>query len=375
MKSIVLVGGGHSHAIVLQKWQHQPLANVSLTVITPQAQTPYSGMLPGYIAGFYHYPECHIDIKQLAHSVGATLYIDTVINLDLENKRIICEHQAPINFDIASIDIGSTPATINIPGAGEYAIPAKPVDNLLNHWHQLLTECHRNPDLAWKIAIVGGGAGGIELAFAIQGHLSQFTDNLEVSLLHRGDELLPNYPSSTRNIIQRILEEKNIKVFLRESVRAISQNPDTSLNIICESSFQVTCNRVFWVTQASASPWLKQTGLTTDSQGFILVDDTLRSLSHSHVFAAGDIATMVNHPRPKAGVFAVRQGKPLFRNLQRVISGKPPIPFIPQKDYLSLIGTGDGRAIATRGKFTLPPHKFIWQWKDIIDRQFMKKFN
>lgn len=129
------------------------------------------------------------------------------------------------------------------------------------------------------------------------------------------------------------------------------------------------------MTQASAPEWLKATGLVTDEQGFILVSDTLQSLSHQYVFATGDIATMVNHPRPKAGVFAVRQGKPLFENLQRFFLDKPLKPYTPQKQYLSLIGTGDGRAIATRGCLTLPPHQLLWQWKDWIDRRFMKQFS
>ena len=147
------------------------------------------------------------------------------------------------------------------------------------------------------------------------------------------------------------------------------------LEIKCESGLTIDCQKIFWVTQASAPQWLKTTGLGTDDQGFILVEDTLQSQAHSQVFATGDIATMVNHPRPKAGVFAVRQGKPLFENLQRILLGKSLKPYKPQQQYLSLIGTGDGLAIATKGIFTLPPSKLLWHWKDWIDRRFMEQFS
>jgi NADH dehydrogenase FAD-containing subunit len=137
----------------------------------------------------------------------------------------------------------------------------------------------------------------------------------------------------------------------------------------------IECNKIFWVTQASAPEWIKTSGLRTNEQGFILVDDTLQSPTHPYIFAAGDIATMVNHPRPKAGVFAVRQGKPLFENLQRFLLGKSLKPYKPQQKYLSLIGTGDGRAMAIRGRLILPPHKLLWCGKDWIDRRFMKSFS
>lgn len=128
------------------------------------------------------------------------------------------------------------------------------------------------------------------------------------------------------------------------------------------------------MTQARAATWLKDAGLATDDQGFILVNDYLQSVSHPDIFAAGDIATMLNHPRPKAGVFAVRQGKPLAENLGRKANQQPLKPYRPQKEFLILISTGDQQAIASRGCFRLGPHPLIWQWKDHIDRQFMNNF-
>ncbi|NES66018.1 MAG: FAD-dependent oxidoreductase, partial [Okeania sp. SIO2D1] len=142
----------------------------------------------------------------------------------------------------------------------------------------------------------------------------------------------------------------------------------------CNSGLQIECDILFWVTQASAAPWLQTAGLATDASGFILVNDKLQSISHPQVFAAGDVATMVNHSRPKAGVFAVRQGKPLLENLQRALQKKPLKSFIPQKKFLILIGTGDQRAIASRGKMGFGPESLLWRWKDNIDRKFMDKF-
>jgi pyridine nucleotide-disulfide oxidoreductase family protein len=380
IKDLVLIGGGHSHAIVLKMFGSKPLPGIRLTLITPSLDTPYSGMLPGHIAGFYSHEECHINLRLLTNFAQTKLYIDQVVSLDLKNNKVLCVSGLAVNFDILSIDIGSTPAKISVSGAAEYAIAAKPVAQLLAYWDQLIKNVTTNPQNSMSLAIVGGGAGGVELALSMLANLRRIlsTNELEVHLFQRNAELLPNYHSSARRQIQQVLISQDINLHLGESVCQISptNNPDARRKFVikCESGLTVECDQIFWVTQASAPSWLKESGLGTDEQGFILVDDTLQSLTHPHIFAAGDIATMVNYHLPKAGIFAVRQGKPLFENLQRFFLGKCLQPYKPQKQYLSLIGTGDGRAIATRGTFTLPPHKLFWMWKECIDRHFMNSF-
>ncbi|MEH2408602.1 FAD-dependent oxidoreductase [Nostoc sp.] len=385
VKDLVLIGGGHSHAIVLRIFGIKPLAGVRLTLITAAKKTVYSGMLPGHIAGFYSDDECHIDLQPLANFAQAQLYIDRVVALDLENSKVLCANGLAVDFDVLSIDIGSTPATVSVSGAAEYAIAVKPVSQLLEHWYELIEAVGKNPQELIRIAIAGGGAGGVELALAMQSHLhrilrqtQQPIQNLEIHLFQRGQELMPNYHQSVRHQIQQILIERGIKLHLGESVCNITPTTHREtkkiFEIKCESGLTIECNKIFWVTQASAPEWLKIAGLGTDEQGFILVQDTLQSQTHPQIFASGDIATMVNYLRPKAGVFAVRQGKPLFENLQRILLRKSLKPYKPQKQYLSLIGTGDERAIATRGSFTLPPHKLLWRYKDWIDRRFMKRF-
>jgi pyridine nucleotide-disulfide oxidoreductase family protein len=385
VKDLVLIGGGHSHAIVMRMFGIKPLSGVRLTLITAASETAYSGMLPGYIAGFYRHDECHIDLRPLANFAQARLYIDTVVALDLENNKVLCANGLVVDFDVLSIDIGSTPSRISVSGAAEYAIAAKPVSQLLEHWDELIQAIGKNPQEPISIAIVGGGAGGVELALSMRSRLHRILDksqqpiqNLEIHLFHRSMELMPNYHKSARHQLQQILTEQGIKLYLGEYVYkiALATRKETKeiLEIKCKSGLKVECNKVFWVTQASAPEWLKSAGLGTNEQGFILVEDTLQSQTHPQVFASGDIAAMINYPLPKAGVFAVRQGKPLFENLQRILLGKSLKPYKPQKQYLSLIGTGDKRAIATRGIIILPPHKLLWHYKDWIDRRFMERF-
>ncbi|MDZ8053500.1 MAG: selenide, water dikinase SelD [Aulosira sp. ZfuVER01] len=381
LKDLVLIGGGHSHAIVLRMFAMKPLPGVRLTLITENSDTPYSGMLPGHIAGFYSHEECHIDLRPLAQFAQAQLYIDRVVNLDLKNNKVICANRPTVDFDVLSVDIGSTPAKISVSEAAEYVIPAKPVSKLLKNWDQLVKTVEEHPQAAISIAIAGGGAGGVELALSMQAHLQQILQHsgaLEIHLFQRDRQLMPKHHQSVRQQVQQILIKRGIKLHLGETVSQVAiltqKGNQEVLQIQCESGLTVECNKIFWVTQAAAPEWLKKTELGTDEQGFILVNKTLQSQTHPYVFAAGDIATMVNYRLAKAGVFAVRQGKPLFENLQRYLLGKPLKHYKPQKQYLSLIGTGDGQAITTKGAFTLPPHKLLWRWKDWIDRRFMQRF-
>lgn len=376
VKDLVLIGGGHSHAIALRMFGMKPLPGVRLTLITSASDTPYSGMLPGHIAGFYSHDECHIDLRRLAQFAQAQLYIDSVIKLDLDHKKVLCANRPPVAFDLLSIDIGSTPATNRILGAIEYAIPAKPVSQLLAQWNQVVDSVTATPDKPICLGIVGGGAGGVELALSIQSHLHQILkaaqqslNNLELHLFHSDTQLMPHYNSWVRRRFQEILTQRGVNLHLGETVCAVQPH-----KIICKSGLKVEFDHLFWVTQASAPAWIKASGLVTDKQGFIQVNDSLQS-SHPDIFAAGDIATMVNYPRPKAGVFAVRQGKPLFENLRRSLLTQRLLLYQPQNQYLSLIGTGNGRAIATRGAFGFGSSQLLWRWKDWIDRRFMERFN
>lgn len=380
IKDLVLVGGGHSHAIVLKLFGMQPIPGVRLTLIADVSHTPYSGMLPGHVAGLYEFDECHIDLRRLAQFAKAQFLLDQAIALDLENNRVVCAGHAAVGFDLVSIDIGSTPAALSVPGAKEYAISAKPISKFLAQWNQLVEKVTQAPEQPLCLGIVGGGAGGVELALAIQAHLHQIyrsadqpITNLKMHLFQRGRELLPHRNPWVSRRFEQIFRDRQIHLHLNENVVAV-EAPDPQRWVKCESGLTVACDRIFWVTQASVAPWLQESGLAT-SQGFIQVNDTLQSVSHPQVFAAGDVATMIHHPRPKAGVFAVRQSKPLFQNLRRALQGQPLRPFVPQKQFLSLIGTGDRSAVASRGYFGCGPSPLFWQWKEQIDRKFMNRFN
>ncbi|MEM1238698.1 MAG: selenide, water dikinase SelD [Cyanobacteria bacterium P01_H01_bin.26] len=370
---LFFVGGGHTHAIVLRKIGMAGLpAGVRLTLITNLVDTPYSGMLPCHISGLYDFDQSHIDLRPLTRFANCRLIMDEVVDIDGEQQLIYCRHHPPMGYDALSIDIGSTPGTVSVPGAAAYAIPAKPVPNLLRAWDQYLHTLDKTSEAT--IGIVGGGVGGVELALNMQVRLQQIVGaKAAVHVFHRGARLASGRNRATQRQLTKIFRDRTIHTHLCESVCAIEPAAAGDVLVRCESGLTQRCDLVFWVTNASAAPWIAKTGLSTDQKGFILVGDTLQTLSHPNVFAVGDIATMANHARPKAGVFAVRQAPPLYDNLQRYLAGQPLKPFKPQRQSLNIIDLGTGGAIASRDRWSA---ESVWfrRWKHRIDGKFMGLF-
>ncbi|MGB5651843.1 MAG: FAD-dependent oxidoreductase, partial [Sedimenticolaceae bacterium] len=167
VKDLVLVGGGHAHVTVLRRFGMRPVPGIRLTLITRDIHTPYSGMLPGYVAGHYDFDQCHIDLGPLARFAGARLYHAEVEGLDLDGGKVIARGRPAVGFDLLSINTGSRPRTLEVPGALQHAMPVKPIDNWLVQWQALQQRVLASKGV-FRIVVVGGGAGGVELALSTQ---------------------------------------------------------------------------------------------------------------------------------------------------------------------------------------------------------------
>jgi selenide,water dikinase len=365
-QDLVLVGGGHAHVHVLKRFGMRPMPGVRLTLVTRDVETPYSGMLPGYVAGQYSFAGCHIDLIRLARFAGARLVHDEAIGLDPVGRRVLCRGHPPIRYDLVSLDIGSTPRLGDVPGAAEHTVSVKPIAQFGARWEALLERARdmKRP----RLAIVGGGAGGVELALSAQHRLAGLLKaKPEVTLVTR-EELLPSHNRRVRRLFARILAERDI--------RAVADNPIVRVEpgrLIAANGAEIGFDEALWVTEAAGASWLAETGLPLDERGFLVVDETYRSPADAAVFAAGDIATMPAHPREKAGVYAVRAGPPLAANLRRALAGQRLRRAVPQCQALALIGTGDARAVASRGPFAAYGRS-LWQLKDWIDRRWMRRY-
>ncbi|MCC7326902.1 MAG: FAD-dependent oxidoreductase [Burkholderiales bacterium] len=364
---IILVGGGHSHVEVLRRFALRRDPMVALTLVSPDPSTAYSGMLPGLVAGHYTREQAHIALAPLATWAGARFVIDRIVGVDLDARIAALASGERVAFDLLSIDVGSAPDT-SVPGARVFTIPVKPVAAFLAQWAQM--EARAADGTLRGIAIVGGGAGGVELALAMQHRFSATlgTAAPRLALITDSSSILPHHPAAVRRKLGRVLVARGVVLHLSSGAIAVEAGA-----VVVTLGRRVAADYIVWATGAAAPRWLAGTGLACDERGFVSVDDHLRSTSHAFVFAAGDCASQVGRPRPKSGVFAVRQGPPLAANLRRSAHGRPLRRFVPQRQALALISIGDRHALATRGPFTVEG-AWVWRWKDWIDRRFMAKY-
>lgn len=374
LRDIVLVGGGHGHVGVLRSFGMRPMPGVRLTLICRDTHTPYSGMLPGYVAGHYDYDDVHIDLCRLAQFAGARLYRDEAIGIDRSKQRVLCKGHPPVPYDRLSINIGSSPQVAQTPGAAENALAVKPIFAFNQRWLALLDRVRVQAG-RMRIAVVGAGAGGVELLLAMQHRLRQELrqlgrdpNALEFLLFERDSSILPTHNARVRKRFSQVLRARGVAVYCNAEVARVS---DGALHMADGRHSQA--DEIIWVTRAGGAAWLRESGLTLDADGCILVNDELQSLSDPNIFAVGDIASMVNHPLQKAGVFAVRQGKPLTENLRRSVREQSLLAYRPQRRWLALVSTGDRCAVASRGLLHAQG-AWVWRWKDWIDRRFMRRF-
>ncbi len=374
LRDIVLIGGGHSHVVVLKSFAMKPIPGVRVTVICTDTHTPYSGMLPGYVAGHYDYDEVHIDLSRLAAYAGARLYRDEVIGIDRANKKVLCRQRPPVPYDHLSINIGSTPQLKPVPGAAEHAVAVKPIRQFNERWLSLLERVKQHQGKT-TIAIVGAGAAGVELALAMQFRLrnelvalGRNADDVSFQVFSSTAEILPTHNARVRRRFEQVLAERGVRVHRGAAVDRVAER-----QLMTASGETFAADEIVWVTSAGGAAWLEQTGLSRDENGFIYVSDTLQTVTDPNVFAAGDIAHMTNYTFEKAGVFAVRMGPPLAENLRRAVAGVALEPYRPQTHWLALISTGDKYAVASRDWLGFWG-AWVWRWKDWIDRRFMTKF-
>lgn len=367
MKRLVLLGGGHAHVKVLDDLADQPLAGWDVRLVSPYRRQIYSGMLPGWIAGHYPIEACAIGLVRLAARSAVALHETSAVSLDLDHQAVQCADGSSLHFDALSIDTGPMPWLGSLPGAEEHALAVRPIEHFIAAWpgvvERIVGQCRR-----FDLVLLGAGAAGVELAFAIRHRATvEGWSHLFITLVGSDDGPLPGTPVATRRKTATLMKERGIQWKGGQRATRVAER-----RIDFESAASLDFDACLVATGAAAPTWPAAAGLATDPHGFIRVGRTLQSVSHPNVFAAGDVAAYAD-ARPKSGVYAVRAGPVLARHLRAYCEGRSIPQWTPQARALYLISTGDRHALATWGGWSWSGH-WVWRWKDRIDRRFMRRF-
>jgi pyridine nucleotide-disulfide oxidoreductase family protein len=368
MKRLVLLGGGHAHVEVLRSLVLQPLAGAGVTLVSPADRQLYSGMVPGHIAGHYALEDCAIELDRLAERAGAAFHRSRAALVDPTRREITLADGGSLPYDVLSLDIGARAFTGEVEGVERHALIVRPLDRMLQAWSEVQARAAQGR--VRSITMVGGGAAGVELALAMDHRLraSLGEGAPHVRVVTDAPAPLAELAGGARARVARILAGRGIGLHCGHRVREVGAD-----FVRLEGGNQFASDATFWSAGAAAPDLVRDSGFSTDAHGYLLTDETLRSVSHPEVFGAGDCATQRGLERPKAGVFAVRAGPALAMNLRSALSGAPLARHVTGKRYLALLSAGDRHAVGAWNGFSFEGD-WAWAWKDRIDRKFIARY-
>lgn len=365
MSRLILAGGGHAHLHVLKSLAQRRWPGAEVILLTPNARQIYSGMVPGWMAGHYTLDQCAASLHHLASAAGVCLQLESLTAMDAATQTVDTSSGTRLHYDALSIDTGASVDVSSLTTSGARCLSIRPLERFVEDWTSLLDAAHRQG--SWRLAVVGGGAAGVELALAAQYRLAHEIGraNACVSLVS-GNELLPGHGIRIREQVSACLRERGITVIRARA----AGSPD---GLLLDDGTTLAVDAFIASTGVQPPSWLAQSGLALAPDGFIAVGEGQQSISHAQVFAGGDIASRIDHPHAKSGVYAVRSGPVLAENLQRTLQGQPPSPYTPQRRSLYLLATGPKEAIMSWNGMSARAG-WVWRWKDWIDRRFMRQY-
>ena len=364
--SLVLVGAGHSNIALIRRFAMDPLEGVRLVVINPESTAPYSGMLPGFLAGQYIADELFIDVAALCKQAGARFIRGSLERVDTASKMLLIRHQAFPNvrelyipYDYAVLNTGAAPAD-SFPSTHAGCYYVKPIRELLIDLPRIDERMRRGNR---SMVIAGGGAAGIELAFAFR---ARYGSDATITLVSRRSIDHDNALSAGASVIRRALEEKRITL-----IESVEVTEAVVGEVRLSDGRSVAAYVVCVATPVRAPSWIEQSGLA-GKDGFLNVNAELQVDDYEGLYASGDIVNLPSS-RGRSGVIAVRAGQYLAKALVQKIQGRHVSPFRPQRHWLTLLNLGDGEAIAVRGSLAYKGAS-LFKLKDRIDQKFMARF-
>ena len=368
MKRLVLVGGGHAHIEVLRDLADATEAPLEVTLVTPYPWLTYSGMVPGHFAGHYGIDECTVDLAGLAARARAKVRFTSATGIDPRAREVACAKGPPIPYDVLSLDVGSLPAGIEVPGVERHALLTRPLEQAIKGWNALVDRARAEKVKA--VTVVGAGAAGIELALAMEHRLRGELGGMapHVRIVADSARPVPEFALGARSRLRRWIGRRGVGLHLGDAVVEVGPS-----SVRTAHGYEFASDAVFWAAGSAPHPWIGASGLATDERGYLLVNDFLQSVSHPEVFGVGDCATRQASALPKAGVFAVRAAPTLAANLGAALAGGTLLEFATSPRYLALVSTGARHAVGVWNGFAWEGD-WVWRWKDRIDRRFVARY-
>lgn len=366
IRRLLMIGAGHGHLHLAQHAMQLVEAGLTPTLIDP-GRFWYSGMATGMLSGHYEPEQDIVEPAPLIEAHGGHFVCDRAVAIDRTQRMVRLASGHSLHYDWLSLNVGSEVAVDQTVIGLENAWTVKPIANLWRLRSRLEAWFAERPETPARVVVVGGGATGCEVALNLDALARRHGGRLQLTLISRS-RLMKGYPQAAAHRVMQLMRARSLHVLNGCSVARIQQD-----RVHCDDGQTIAWDNLVLATGLRPPRWLTETGLTISEDGSLVVDDCLRSVDDEHIFGIGDCIRMGNHPLPRIGVYGVRQAPVLLQNLCAAAQEQPLHPYRPQRRYLSILNTGDGKALAVRGRHHWYGRTSLWL-KDWIDRRFVEGF-
>lgn len=364
MKRLVLAGSGHAHLALLRALAARPSASVQAVLVAPSRYQVYSGMVPGWLSGHFTLNEMRVDLLRLCQAANVRLIVDRIVGMDAERRCVACSNREHLDYDLLSLDIGGETDLSWLQTLGDRLIAVRPFHLFAPQWQEAIEAAQTVP--GFRLVVVGGGAGGVEIALAARHAFVAKGLDASVDLVASEAGVLSEHAPSVAKRVRRLAARFGVRLHDERAVGA-------EHGVLLSNGERLPADRVVAATGVRPACWLRLSKLSLDEEGYILVDGTHRSVSHPEVFAAGDVCSRQDVKMERSGVHAVHAGAIVAHNLLAAVAGRSTRVYRPRRRSLYLLATGPRYAVASWGSWS-GEGAWVWYWKRWIDRRFIRSF-
>ncbi len=346
LNHLVLVGGGHTNALLMKHWLMQPnlMPNVPITIISRDPSLVYSSMYPSVISRSISFQQSLIDISSLANSVKISFIKSVVKDIQFDSQKIILNNRPSIQYSKIILNCGSaTKVSKELSELVKKDI-ACTIRPFFQSYQFIKNEDAFNNRNELPFVITGSGLGAIEIAFALRKRWK----NRKLILV-----------CNPTKISRRFLKSLEI------------------LNIQIKEDINFDYKKVLLCTGNSPHSWIKNNILKLDNNGRIITNKYLKVEDFLNVYAVGDCASVGINKQKSSGIIAVKASRTLCKNINNDFLNKKLRKWSPQKRGLQLVNliiNDQPMAFAIYGKLVLGPSRLFSIFKNILDVNFLQKF-
>ena len=356
MKHLVLAGVGPAQLVLLEGLAAGQVKAAEPVLISATTHYVHDAMLPGWLAGRHDEAAMSIDLVRLADRAGCRFIEGSISHIDAAERRIELTGGRTESWEVLSLSRNSIPCDARVPGASEFAVPIRPMARARDILTAITHVQQSIERREIRIAVVGAGGRGFEVACAIRARLAREEKSATIMVVDGEPHVLPDVPAVARPLATRTLRRRNIGSALGARVTELSRR-----GLRLNSGAIIPADVVVWTIGAAPPPGFADSGLALDERGFVAYDETLRSVSHPDVFVAGESAAMGPTLADNVAAYCGTAPAPKFRRYR------------PPSRHLVLLDCSDGLALLSYGGITREG-RMAMRLKESLDCRFMSRF-